>query len=303
MAIDVLCVGHAAFDLCVYVDSFPGENSKCETDQLLESGGGPAANAACLLSRWRNHCAFAGLVGDDDEGRRVLEELEAAGTDLSLVEKRHGHATPFSIILVNKQTGSRTVINRKIHGATLNIDKTALARVSPRVLLFDGHELPASMMVANAFPEAISILDAGSMREGTMKLASQVDYLAASERFAVQSCGRIDLQKEAGRRECVARLREQFSTTVIVTLGERGLVADDGTGFICIPAYPAKTVDTTAAGDIFHGAFTHAILHNMPFEEALRFASMTASLSVRVAGGRQSIPPLETVKEALAHAR
>jgi ribokinase len=61
-------------------------------------------------------------------------------------------------------------------------------------------------------------------------------------------------------------------------------------------------VDTTAAGDIFHGAFAFAVAQSMPLWESLRFASMAAALSVEVAGGRTSIPALKQVKEALAHA-
>ena len=99
-----------------------------------------------------------------------------------------------------------------------------------------------------------------------------------------------------------ARLRDQFSTSTVVTLGENGLIADDGQGFCHLPAFPASAIDTTAAGDIFHGAFAYGILREMPLWQTLRFAAMTASLSVRVAGGRSSIPTLATVKEALAHA-
>ena len=79
------------------------------------------------------------------------------------------------------------------------------------------------------------------------------------------------------------------------------LNADDGSGFRHMPAFPALCVDTTGAGDIFHGAFAFAITRAMPFWESLRFASMAASLSVRVPGGRNSIPTLSQVEEALTH--
>ncbi len=49
---DALCIGHAAWDISAYVAQYPAENSKCEISALLECGGGPAANAACLLSSW-----------------------------------------------------------------------------------------------------------------------------------------------------------------------------------------------------------------------------------------------------------
>jgi len=302
MPLDVLCIGHAAYDVSMFVDEFPVENSKRETRVLLQSGGGPAANAACLLSSWGSHCAFAGLVGDDDYGRRIRDEFETAGTDASLLELQPGYDTPLSFILVNQKNGSRTIVNRKAEMRSLNISAARLASLSPRMLVFDGHELPASLAALQAFPDAISILDAGSWREGTAKLAGLVDYLVTSEPFAMQAGGISDLGSEEARRACLRKLRERFDTITIVTLGENGLIADDGSGFRHFPAYPAKAVDTTAAGDIFHGALVFALAGKMAFDESLRFAAMAASLSVRVAGGRASIPPLNQVREALSHA-
>ena len=301
MSVDILCIGHAAHDVNLFVEKYPDEDSKCEIRELLESGGGPAANAAWLISSWGARCAFAGLVGDDDHGRRIRGEFQSAGTDVSLLELRHGHATPFSVILINKQNGSRTIVNRKAGGCAFRPGAPALAAMSPRILLFDGHELEASLAALQAFPNSISILDAGSWREGTARLAGEVDYLAASERFALQATGLSSLRGVEEQCECVRLLRERFATTTIVTLGERGLIADDGNGFRSLPAFPAVAVDTTAAGDIFHGAFAFAIAQGMSLWESLRFASMTASLSVRVPGGRGSIPPLAKVKEALAN--
>jgi sulfofructose kinase len=301
MPLDVLCVGHAACDVSLFVDHYPQENTKCETHESLEDCGGPSANAAWLLSSWELRVGFAGLVGDDVHGKRTRAEFTAVGTDVSLLEMRPGHATPLSMILINRQNGSRTIINRKLKGTSLSMDTAKLLPLKPHVLLFDGHELEASLTAIQAFPEAISILDAGSWREGTAALAGQVDYLAASERFAVQATGVMSLQSEAERRQCLARLREQFATKTIVTLGERGLMYDDGGGFNQLSAFPADAVDTTAAGDIFHGAFAYAIAANLPLDEALRFSSMAASLSVCKAGGRLSIPTLKEVNDALRH--
>ena len=301
MFLDVLCVGHAACDVSLFVDQYPPENSKCETHESLEACGGPAANAAWLLSSWGLRTGFAGLVGDDVHGRRTHDEFKAAGTDVSLLELRPGHATPLSIILINRENGSRTIINRKVKAASFSLNAAALLPLKPHVLLFDGHELEASLTAMQVFPDAITILDAGSWREGTAVLAGKVHYLAASERFALQASGMTSLQNEADRRQCLAQLREQFGTKTIVTLGERGLIFDAGDGYSELSAFPAVTVDTTAAGDIFHGAFAYAIATDMPLLEALRFSSMTASLSVRKAGGRSSIPTLAEVKEALAH--
>jgi sulfofructose kinase len=301
MQVDVLCIGHACYDVSMFVDGYPQENSKCETHESLEACGGPAANAAYLLSSWGMRCAFAGLVGDDVHGRRIRQEFQSVGTDVSLLELREGHATPLSLILINKRDGSRTIVNRKARSSTFQC-RDLEVRIAPRILLFDGHEYEASLASLAAFPDALSILDAGSWRDGTVDLAGKVHYVAASERFALQATNLADLRSDESRRECLARLREKFNPTTIVTLGENGLIFDDGGGIEYMAAFPVETVDTTAAGDIWHGAFAFGIAEATPLREALRFASMAAALSVQAQGGRASIPTLHRVKEALAHA-
>lgn len=294
--IDVLCIGHAAYDLSMFVDEFPRENSKCETREMLETCGGPAANAAYLLSKWGARCAFGGLVGDDGFGRQIRDDFVSAGTDVSLLELRSGHATPLSTILINKKNGSRTIVNRKLP-APFACDTRAFM---PTVLYFDGHELDASLSALAAHPAAISILDAGSWREGTATLAGKVHYLAASERFALQATGLSELESHSARRECARQLRARYGTTVVVTLGEAGLFYDEGQGYQHLPAFPAQAVDTTAAGDIFHGAFAFGILRKLPLLDSLRLGTMAAALSVEARGGRTSIPNLERVQRALA---
>src|SRR6185369_7667481 len=100
-AVEVLCVGHASFDQNVFVDGYPAENSKCEITHMIECGGGPAANAAYLLSFWGVSSAFAGVIGIDRFGAQIESEFEFVGTDVSLLEIRSGHRTPFSVIVVN----------------------------------------------------------------------------------------------------------------------------------------------------------------------------------------------------------
>ena len=299
--VEVLCIGHASFDLSVFLSGFPAENSKSETGQLLEAGGGPAANAAYLLSSWGVRCGFAGVVGDDAYGKKILAEFRAAGTDLSLTQIRRGRATPVSLILVNVKNGSRTLVNRKASQAALRLDKAALNRISPRFLLFDGHEANASLAALQAFPDAISILDAGSLRDGTRALAGKVDYLVASEKFALQVSNVRALKGAPAWRACINCLRRRYGNNVAVTLGERGAIAGDASGYCRVRAFKSKPVDTTAAGDIFHGAFVYGLMKNMNFREVLRFASMAGCLSVSRRGGRPSIPTLREVQKALAH--
>jgi sugar/nucleoside kinase (ribokinase family) len=284
----------------MHVDAYPTENSKTETNLLIESGGGPAANAAWLLAHWGERTALAAVVGQDHYGCKALKELADAGVNCRLVEQREGYATPLSFIVVNRITGSRTIINRKLPTAGAHLTPQSLHGVDPQLLLFDGHELEASLPALEAFPSAITVLDAGSLREGTSTLAGKVRYLVCSERFAIQVTGEADV---AGHRpECLRRLRELYGNVAVITLGANGVLFDDGERQGHLPALPVEARDTTAAGDIFHGAFAFALLKGMPLRKALQLATVAAGLSVQRPGGRPSAPELSAVFERLPHA-
>jgi sugar/nucleoside kinase (ribokinase family) len=299
MKVDALCIGHACWDLCMFVDGYPAENTKGETDALSESGGGPAANAAWLLGRWAIPTALAAVVGDDDYGRRAAAELGSAGVDCRLLEARPGHVTPVSFVLINRANGSRTIMNRKVAAAPLRLSRQSLRGLNPRLLLFDGHEPEAAFTAMEAFPSAITVLDAGSFREGTAALARRVQYLVCSERFAAQATGLTRIR--TCWRSCLRHLRRLNPNVIVVTLGERGLAFDDGQRQGRLDALRVKAVDTTAAGDIFHGALAFALLRSMNLGEALQLATVTAGLSVQRPGGRPSVPALSEVLKVTAH--
>jgi len=303
---DILCAGHAAYDLYFFLAAYPEENGKYETADGMECGGGPAANAAVLAARWGLVAAFAGTVGGDAYGRLVAEEFRAAGVDISLLRLLPGAATPVSAILVNLSNGSRTVVNRRSSPALPadpEIDAAALKALAPRVMLFDGHapELAAAAMAA--CPEAITILDAGSVRPGTELLAPRVDYLIASEKFARGATGIADLHSPEGAAAALKGLRElNPRATVAITVGERGAYYLDGRQVRHVPALKVKAVDTTAAGDIFHGAFAYGLARGYPAAAAMELAAAAAGLSVTRRGGRPSIPALEEVLPLLSPA-
>ena len=91
-------------------------------------------------------------------------------------------------------------------------------------------------------------------------------------------------------REACRAIREMGAKCVVVTLGERGLVYFDGETFGELPAFEVEVVDTTGAGDVFHGAFCYGLAQGFPLQENLRFAAAAAALKCRRIGGRAGIP-------------
>ncbi len=290
--IDVLCVGATSFDLVFGVDHHPLADEKIMAQSLLMCGGGPAANAAVTVARLGLRAAFAGYLGNDVFGNLHLKELQADSVDTSLIV-RGEYATPLSAVWV-KPDGQRALVNYRAPQAVLPRGSIDFSGIHPGVILFDGHEAEISLpLLRSAKAMGIrTILDAGSLHSGTTKLFEKVDYLVCSRKFAREFSGETDMQI------AIVRLAEHHPN-VVVTLGADGLIwkTRNGEGFL--PAYPVKAVDTTGAGDVFHGAFAAAIARNKTLDYALKFAGAVAALSCTGTGGRKGIPHKTQVQSYL----
>lgn len=269
----VLCIGHSAYDLTFQIDEYPIENRKYSMTPPIACGGGPAANAAYLIAKWGMECRYAGVVGNDPYGNQIQTELEAVGVDCTWLVKDPEGGTPYSFILANKSNGSRTLFNTKPGTRPLQLEWDDWM---PDVILLDGHEVDASMAAMQRFPQAVSVLDAGSYNSRTEQLAGLVDYLVCSEDFcrAVTGIDGTDLPAVANQLEVLTE------KTCIITLGEKGTVYANEARKVHQPSIRVKAVDTTGAGDIFHGAFAYAIAKGKSVKDAVKCSSVAAALSV-----------------------
>jgi sulfofructose kinase len=112
----------------------------------------------------------------------------------------------------------------------------------------------------------------------------QVDYLVCSEKFARQFAG--DEETALG---CLA----EFSPAVVITLGEKGLIWRRGQERGAITAFPIAAIDTTGAGDAFHGAFAAAVSLRMNWPDVLNYASAAGALCCTKTGARPGLPSQE----------
>src|SRR5208337_278756 len=217
MEIDVLCVGLASYDLLYLVEHHPEADEKCFATGLLMGGGGPAANAAVSVARLGGIAAFAGYLGRDIFGSTHFEELLCEGVITSLMV-RGGHPTPLSTIIV-KPDGKRSIITHKGSTPVLEPDQVDFTAVRPRAILFDGHQPAISVPLAKKAREQNipTILDAGSVHQGTLELAPLCGYLATSEKFARDLSGEKDPARALG-------FLAQMAPVAIITLGGAGLV-------------------------------------------------------------------------------
>jgi sulfofructose kinase len=288
--IDVLCVGHAAYDLTFAVPHHPAPDEKTFATDFVGCGGGPAANAAVTVAKLGGRSAFAGYLGQDIYGDLHLAELQEAGVDTSLVV-RGTNPTPLSVIWA-KPDGQRSLVNYRGETQPLPTNAISFKSIHPKIILFDGWEPDISVPFAQlAKLQGIpTVLDAGSVHPGTELLADKVDYLVASEKFGLGFTGAADVET------AVSHL-SQVAETAVITLGSRGLIWQNAAGSGTLPAYPVHAIDTTGAGDTFHGAFAYALAQTMPWPDLLRYASAAAALCCTKHGARLGIPTGEEVAE------
>lgn len=290
-AFDVLCVGHASYDMVFAVDHHPDQDEKMFADRLFSCGGGPAANAAVTAAKLGCHAAFAGYLGGDVYGDSHLNELQQLGIDTRLIV-RGDSPTPVSAILV-KPDGKRALVNYKGSTKALPPRGIDFSGVSAKIVLFDGHEphISLDLMASANFRSAPTLLDAGSLHDGTRALMDKVTYLVCSEKFALQVAG-----------DTALALIQLAATApvVVVTLGARGLIWRRSGESGAMPAPPVQAIDTTGAGDAFHGAFAAAIAAGLPWSDVLRYASTAGAFCCTVMGARTGLPDSEQHRALLA---
>jgi sulfofructose kinase len=291
--IDVLCVGTANYDLSFGVSRQPGPDEKTVADSLTQSGGGPAANAAVTSALLGQRTAFLGYLGRDLWGEQHLQEFLRAGVLVDYVV-RGDFPTPLSVILV-KPDGQRTVVHYRGETPTLPANVFGLDGLSPKVILFDGHEPDLSIALLHQAQQRhiLTVLDAGSLHRGTRGLVDGVDYLVCSEKFTHEFTGLADEAQAARQLSCLA-------PNVVVTLGGRGLVWANASGEGQLPAFQAPAVDTTGAGDAFHGAFAASLAVGRPWLESLRYSSAVAAICCTKRGARVESIAQEEIERIVA---
>lgn len=290
--IDALCVGHASYDLVFSVSHHPGADEKTVADHLLGCGGGPAANAAVTIAKLGFKAGFCGYLGNDVYGESHLLELKNLGVDTRLVVLGDS-PTPLSAVLV-KPDGKRALINYKGDTRALPADSIDFAGIKAKVVLFDGHEPHLSLALLQQLGHGAipTVLDAGSVHDGTTELMDKVDYLVCSEKFARQI---------AGDESIALTVLANSAPNVVITLGERGLIWRRGTETGSLSAPPINVIDTTGAGDAFHGAFAAAVAAGMGWNEILRYASAAGAFCCSRLGARPGLPDREQHRALLAN--
>jgi sulfofructose kinase len=292
--VEVIGLGQACVDYVGRVPVFPQEDGKVELLDLHSQCGGPASTALVTLSRLGITCSFLGSVSDDPFGADVLQGLRDDGVDFSFLKIRPGYTSQFAFIAVSGDHANRTVFWHRGTVPQLEKHEVDLSPFSgAKVLHLDGLMIEASLEAARQAKDAglAVVLDAGTLREGSLQIVALVDVLIASAKFAESLVG-----TGVNPEKALDALASLGPKTVVITFGRKGSVGSDGKSKTFQEAFPVKSLDTTGAGDVYHGGYIYGFLQGWPMSECMRFASAVAAMKCRDMGARKGIPRLEEVR-------
>jgi sugar/nucleoside kinase (ribokinase family) len=295
---DVVGFGLNAVDHLCFVPEFPTPGSKPRVSRFMRTPGGQAASAMALCARLGHRAKYVGKVGGDETGSFSLASIESEGVDVSDVVTVPDVTNQLAMIIVDERDGERTILwHRPAELETLPAELTAEKVASGRILLIDGHDTAGAARAAEIAQEhgVIVVLDAESVKDGTADVVARTDVLLASREFPRRFTGDPNLDRAFGA------LRAAGPRVVGMTLGSLGslVMGVDGSVVSC-SSFDVDVVDTTGAGDTFHGAFLHGLLSGWSAERTLSFANAASALCCAAPGARGGVESLSQVMDLMA---
>jgi sulfofructose kinase len=284
--IRVVCLGLSALDQIWQVEQlFTGVSEKIKAAEYTTAGGGMAANAAVTVARLGGASVFWGRGGNDPAGHEMHAALAREGIDVSHFRLFTDGRSSVSGVIVDN-SGERQIVNFRgrfpAEADWLPLDKlggTSAVLADPRWA-----EGAAALFAAARRLGIPTILDAdvadAQVFEQLLPLA---DHAVFSEPALRHFAGSAD-------DHALASLARFNCRVTAVTRGGSGVSWYQGGQVKMCPAFPVVAIDTTGAGDVFHGAYALAVGAGLIVTDAMSFASAAAAVKCTRAGGRSAIP-------------
>ena len=309
---DIIGIEDLLMDFPVQLDRIPATDGGARMRDFVWQSGGNASSAIVAAARLGGKCAMVGSVGNDPFGDFCRNDMTMHGVDISHIKILEGETT-FVLCLAEVETQGRSFVGywgvhqdltpEEIDEEFIKSARAVHANLSNRF------NIKTAFDFARKNDVLVSV-DAAFAYEGCEEDAKHVDLLVMSEYFYKSLFGENDTNYE----ENCKKYLDYGCKAVVVTLGGKGCAGADAHGTFRIPAQKGtmwdgrecKIIDTTGAGDVFHGAFTYAWLYryqqapyNYTVEDCARFASTVSYIDCLALGGRTGIPTLEMVDHFL----
>jgi len=298
----ICVIGSINIDMVINSPKIPVLGETIIGSGFMTIPGGKGANQAVAAAKLGGNVAMIGCVGGDIYGESLREKLSENNVDISAVSTIKDATTGVAIIVV--KDGDNFII----------IDQGANGKLTPAIIEeFEGLiktsfmtvlqlEIPIETakraMELSKKNNAIVLLNPAPAQHLSDDLLSMIDIITPNETECEILTG-MSIKNTTDAISAVKFLMEKGIPQVIITLGEKGVVYNNGIRIIHKEAMMVKAVDSTAAGDCFTAAVSVAITKGEDIDAAIDFAILAAGITVTRRGAQTSLPTLEEVKQAI----
>ena len=296
---DMIGFGDPFQDLVIELNRLPETNVNIRMNDYCFQGGGNVPTATVAASVLGLRCAILGVVGSDMFGYASVKDFAYNKVDTSHLLMDHGRRTSFGLCVTEREVAGKEFISKGGDYRALEIADLDEDFIKSAKILHIGDMLtPAKFQAADWIHKSggkVSI-DAAYYRPDIYENYRCMDIFIASENYFNSMCEskRLMSYEQASRQ-----IRSEGPEIVIFTLGENGCAGVYGNTYFELPAFKVDLVDSTGAGDVFHGAFNYAWLQGWDVPECARFSSAVSAIKCTEHGGRAGIPDLKTVQNFL----
>jgi ribokinase len=290
----IVVVGSTNTDMVIKASHLPQPGETILGGTFFMSAGGKGANQAVAAARLGGDVSFIAKIGYDIFGKQSIELFEKEGIDTSFIVRDKLEPSGVALITVDDK-GENCIVVAPGANAALNMDdiNDAKNKIENASLLLMQLEVPIDIVeyvatIAEA-KQVKLILNPAPAAKLSDELLCKIFIITPNQKEAEMLTG-IKVIDEASAKQAAISLRDKGISTVIITMGVMGALVLHDNNFTMIKGHKVKVVDTTAAGDVFNGAFAVALCEQKSVEDAVAFACKAAAISVSRLGAQASAP-------------
>ncbi|MBS7643059.1 carbohydrate kinase family protein [Candidatus Bathyarchaeota archaeon] len=294
--IDVIGFGALNLDKIIYVDKIPKPDEEGYVRSICYCPGGSAANTVVGLARLGLKTGYIGKVGNDEEGKILLEDLRNEKVDTSLVKACTGRSGVAYIFVDEKGIRASIVdpgVNDTIGVEDIDLDyvkKSKFLHLTSFISKLSTKSFLTQKKIVEEVPNVEISFDPGQLY--AEKGMGELESIIKRSKVILPSKREIELLTGYEYKTGCKILLKKGVEIVAVKLGEKGCYVTNGKEEYHIPAETVEVVDTTGAGDAFCAGFLYGLVKNKDIYECGKLGNFVASRCITKSGAREGLPTL-----------
>lgn len=301
----ILVIGSSNVDFVMQMERLPTTGETVTDATFLQTFGGKGANAAVGAARAGGQVRFVNCVGDDAFGAQIIAQMQAMGVDTSAMITVPGSASGSALVMIDANGANYLSVAPGTNYALLptHIDQLSDQIAQAALIVLQYEILPATLYAIIERAAALQrpvLFNYAPARPLEQRYLAKISLLVVNEiEAAALSAQPINSVEQA--HAVALALRCHGPQIVVITLGARGVVVAHAEGSFALSAHQVPVVDTTAAGDVFCGALSVALVEGRDLQASIQFANAAAALAVTKLGAQPSAPTRADIDHLLQH--